>query len=245
MVWLLPNSQLFALSNRYLCFITPIFLIGLAQGLAAVGSWSYKSLAKLNQFRPQFLRWGAVLPVLLLGGLLFEQAAEVLDTAYSRQSGFNEAGAFLQQNLQPGDTLLTMQGPGSNYSLVYSTMATNFAAIPDARATQLNHDYLLVLDQNTPLSALQTLRFSTHTLWLGVYLPSTETAQQSLRQQINQATTNQFVTHCYLEVCLIGYKGGNATTPYANLRTLFQDFGFLNPSVVQRIEQLLDADLSP
>ncbi len=244
-VWLLPNSQLFALSNRYLCFITPVFLIGIAQGLAAVGRWVFNSLAKFSQLPPRFLPVMAALPVLLLLILLFEQSVEVLDTAYSRQSGINEAGAFLQQNLQPDDTLLTMQEPGSDYSLVYSTMATNFAAIPDARATQTSHDYLLVLDQNTPLTTLQTLRFTQHTIWLAVYLPSAEAMQQNLRQQINQAATDQFVIHCYLEVCLIGYKSGNTTTPYAALRIIFQNFGFLNPPIIQRATRLLDFDLNP
>ena len=244
-VWLLPNSQLFALSNRYLCFITPVFLIGVAQGLATVGTWSLKSLAKFCQLPRRFLPVMAALPVLLLTVLIFEQAAEVLDKAYSRQSGINEAGAFLQQNLQPGDTLLAMPGPGSDYSLVYSTMATNFAAIPDARATQTSHDYLLVFDQNTPLSALQTLRFNTHTLWLAVYLSSAAVAQQNLRQQISQAATNQFVIHCYLEVCLIGHRSDHTTTPYADLRTIFQNFGFLNPQVIQRATRLLNFDLNP
>lgn len=240
LVCFLPNGSSLIYNSRYLSFVVPVYLIVVAEGFWATSRVGPKIANKLSLTNRRPFWLVAAVPALLLAGLLLTQVVAVMCEAYARQSGIDEAGNFLKQNLQPeNDTLFTLKVPDDNYMLARSAIALNFALIPDTNPRLLNHDYLQLLDENTTSSDLERLKAKQGQVWLAVFLPTNLSAQVSWTKHLEQAASSPFTLQCYREVCLLGRPpqstDGNEVTTF---QELIDKFEFLNPPVMRKVAAL-------
>lgn len=227
------SSSNLLVSPRYYCFITPIYLVTIAQGLGFVSELAARGLQRFK-LRPILSRPLIFAPgVLVLALLSFQTSQE-----FSRQQTYEpqrtyleDTTDFLRQNLQPTDVVL-MAAPRFQTDLFRRNQLVAqiliFEMTPNRAVDASLWPRFVELEKFNTLANIQALKTSTARTWLLAVLDGTAAEVAAKKQQLAQVAANTFETHCFEVICLISSKATNPASQYAEFQSFFQTLGFLN-----------------
>lgn len=236
------SSSNLLVSPRYYCFITPIYLIMLAQGLDVLTFW-LKTLWQPLKFNKRF-GWAALAPAILLLALISYAARQEYQQQQIYQvqpSYLDTATRFLQQNLQPGDVVLTAAPEFAstifkrNY-LISQTLA--YLMTPNDAAQYGAWSHFMEFEQLDSYANLQNLKSSHARFWLLVVQDNPDAQTTQKLQALNNS---QFRVQCFNPICLVSVNPNTATlhnNQLQDLELLMQNFGFLNADFASELQKL-------
>ena len=241
---MLPSGGYFITNSRYYSFAAPVYLVVVAQGIFTFAEIA-RNLVLHTRFFPKNSLRSLFVPTILVIfvlGLLTYQTIYVLKIIYSMQSGLDEAGLFLQKNLKSEDTVFTLTA--AEYGTGVTRTFLNNLAFPATSQTHiLQHSneegFFEPVDQVVSPYVLQRLKRNTNNVWLALLLPSANLDRQVAKQKIEQTADTIFTTHCYIDVCIVGFNSNHVVSnQYDSFQKMVKAFEFFNPLLVQETLKL-------
>ncbi len=243
------SSSNLLVSPRYYCFITPVYIITIAQGvglLTRLTAWVLKRF----KLRPPLSRPLVFAPgVVLLALLVFQVGQEFASQQiYEPQRTYLEDTTdFLRKNLQSTDVVL-MAAPRIQTDFFRRNQLVAqiliFEMTPNRAADALLWPHFAELEKFNTLANIGALKTSTARTWLLAVLDGTADEVAAKKQQVEQVAANNFESHCFDLICLISPKAANRPNQYADFQSFFQTFGFLNEDF-GREARIFDAASQP
>lgn len=236
----LPGHDNFFDIRRYYCFVAPVFLIMLGEGIGAC-VWLVQRWGKF-----QVLKFA--LPVLILGFLIYQSVVTTIafETYKPQASSLYDIADFLNANLQPNDTVLLGAIPEDNTIFKRNYfIGDNFAyyMTPNAARADAIRPQFLEIENLIALPYLQKLQANHANIWLLTVLEGSDADKAKQLQQIKN-NENEFDSHCFEDSCFIEVKPAfRLNNQYDNLELMLSKFSFMNPAFGQEATELAQLNL--
>ncbi len=239
----LPLGENLLTNGRYYSFIVPVYLLLVAQGLAALTvivrhlSANQKHLKKLT-FVPA---------TLMLAFLIYQSLPTTNSESAVPQSRLNAAAKSLKAQLQPDDVILTLLPRELDLSSFFQ-LKLKFSLSDNRSQEEKLPAYFVGVDRIVPFTKLQNSQNSQGRVWLAVLMsPWPDPKPNILTTQIQQAAQTDFVTECDYELCIIGLNSQDVAKPsnqHEAIMRLLNRFKFLNPNLVESAQTLAALNLN-
>ena len=244
-------------NQRYFSFLTPFYVILLAQGVVAIFELVIGGLSKFRATYRKFslLQWRIIsmVPVLLLSALIFSQVINIYttDQVYNVQKDYVDYTTdFLVQNLQPDAVVVVaapkLQGKArpqefSRNDFIVETFLSRMSANRSQDTSVLSH--FIEFEQLDSLSELRRLQLSTANIWLLTSLDGTVTEQKAKRQRLDAVNKDGLVVNCFDVICLVGFDNNKISSQYDRLQKQLKAAVFLNSGFANKAEELAAMDI--
>ncbi len=244
-------------NQRYFSFLTPFYLILLAQGVVAIFELVLIGLSRFSaayrRFSTKQLCVISIVPTLLLSALMFSQVISIYnaDQVYKVQKDYVDYTIdFLVQNLQPEDVVVVaapkLQGKDrpqelSRNGLIVETFVSRMSSNRGQDTSVLSH--FIEFEQLDSLNELRRLQSSTANIWLMTSLDGTVPEQKAKKQQLDAVTKDGLVVNCFDVICLVGFDNSKTSNQYDRLQKQLTAAVFLNSGFANKAEELAAMDV--